>query len=92
MDDLSEYFSDKDRIKELEKQVRLLQINNSKWKVKYYAISQAEPRESRTSQARELIKAWHRGDDSFTLREIGDKFCLEYSTVKSISSNLRRNK
>jgi len=89
MSDLAEYFSDKERIKELEKQVRLLQQNNSKWKSKYYAISKSTPRESRTSKARELVKAWQGGDKSLTLRQIGDSLWLQYSTIKTISSQLR---
>lgn len=89
MSDLSEYFSDKDEIARLNKQVRLLQQNNSKWKAKYYSIVKAKPRVSRTAAARVLVKAWQDGDESLTLHQIAVKSYLSYATIKEVSSKLR---
>ena len=89
---MSGYFSDKDRIAELEKQVLLLTSTASKWKVKYEL---SKPREikvksNRKSKAERLICVFISGDKSLSLKEIALKCFLAHSTVRKMACLIRK--
>ena len=91
-DDMSEYFSNKNRVEELEKQVKLLIAGKSKWKRKYEKLYSKNPtiRVTRTSKARALVVNWLGGDKSLTFKEIAKKCFLTHQDIKNISLKLRK--
>ncbi len=94
MDDLAEYFSDKDRIKELEKQVSLLTSSKSKWKLKCEKLQGKQTIKvtlpSRSDNAKTFILAWHNREKSLTFKQIAEKCFLTHQDVKNISCKLRK--
>jgi len=91
MIDLADYFSDKEKIIRLNKQIILLQKNNSKWKRKYENLNSSKPtiRKNRTSKAEVLVRSFIKGDRSLTFREMAKKCFLSIETIKNISYKLR---
>ena len=86
MSDLSYYLKHQQEVAELEKKIRLLQANNSKWKRKYEALRTTPPLKATRS-----AKNWHNGDKSLTFKQIADKCFLSRETIKNISYKLRNN-
>ena len=91
MSDLETYLHLKSRIAELEKQNKLLQKNNSKWKRKYEKLKSDKPtiRQNRTTRATVFVQAWIDGDRTLTFRQIAEKCFLSRETIKNISYKLR---
>lgn len=56
MSDLNEYLTLKNRIEELEKQVKRLKQRNAEWKCKYKKVAKKGVLVTRTSKARDDIK------------------------------------
>ncbi len=93
MSDLSEYISDKERIKELEKRVVLLISDKSKWKRKFETLKSKNPplRKNRTNKAKVLVIAYLDGDRSLSFREMAKMCFLSIETIKNISYKLRHS-
>ena len=94
MNDLSEYFSDKDRIKHLERQVVNLIAGKSKWKLRCEKLQGKQPEKvskpPRLANARPLIINWHNGDKSLTFKQIADRCYLTEQDIKNISCKIRK--
>jgi|TARA_R110002124_G_scaffold97565_3_gene242561 hypothetical protein len=92
MSDLSYYLKHQQEVAELEKKIRLLQANNSKWKRKYEALRTTPPlKATRSAKAKVFVENWHNGDKSLTFKQIADKCFLSRETIKNISYKLRNN-
>ena len=92
-DDLKTFHQYKNKIDELEREVELLQSNNSKWKRKYEKLKgKPTVRENRTSKATSLVQNWIDGSRALTFREIADRCFLSRETIKNISYKLRHAK
>lgn len=93
MNDLKHYHSQQARIEELEKAVRNLRTNVSKWKKKYHDLRGVPPvRQTRTTKAAILVQAYIDGDRSLTFRQIAEMHHLSRETIKNISYKLKRGK
>lgn len=93
-DDMSIYFSNQDRIKELERQVVNLISGKSKWKLRFEKLQGKQPKKvaipSRKSKAIPLIINWHNGDKSLTFKQIAEKCFLTCNDIRTISCKLRK--
>ena len=79
-----------EKIAELEKKVRLLIQNNSKWKRKYETRKGKQTRrQTRTLKAERLVQRWIDGDRSKTFRQIAEECYLSIETIKNISYKIR---
>mgnify|MGYP003641521901 CR=1 FL=1 len=93
MNDLSNYCSQAQEIKDLKKKVRLLEANNSKWKRKYEEATgnRYNVQKRNKSRAHEYVVAWINGDKSLTFVQIAEKCFLDISTIKNLSYRLRHS-
>ena len=81
MDDLENYFSMQDKIKELESKIKSLTMANG-----ITLLS------SKKVVAEDQINRWAKGDYKITLKRISENLELNFYTVINISNKLKREK
>ena len=99
MNDMAEYFSDKDRIKQLESENELLraklkksQTLSSKHKIKWRKLYEEynAPIVTRSDKALILIEQKHNGMIDITLKEIAKRCFVTYQHARCLSSKYKR--
>jgi len=89
--DMSQYFSDQDRIKKLERRLKTLDEQCSTWQRRYHELKGTQTtRQVRSVKARELIQALIDGDKALSFTEISEKCFLSIKTIWNISCELRK--
>jgi len=88
--DMSEYFSDKDRIKLLEAKLISCTDRCCKWERRYRDIKGTQTaRQIRTSKINALVQSYVDGDKSLSLKSIAKKCFLSIKTIHNLSCKLR---
>ena len=90
MDNLSEYFSQQDKIKELETTIKTLRVSRSKYKKLYRELAGIEKPPTRTELVKGVLYKVKAGEVTLTQQQIADKFHVSRVYVSELSSNINK--